>query len=897
MRRLTQLFTLVRAALIPNRWERVYSRHSQSDVASAGALPQRSFFSGSKLPSVYRSGAQRRGALALIFSAILLPLAALAQSAHWDPPSGQLGFNQVSQITLFFENCEPDGPPALPQVDGLVFGRPSQSSQTSIVNFTMTRTYSLLYPVRPTKRTSMAIPAFDIKTDKGNVRVAAANYSVGDASVGNSGVSIDDVATVKLTLPKNTFWAGEVIPVTYLLDVARRYFHSPASNIEWPAAPFVAEDWSKNDLHEAIVAGDRRVVSEQSTRAYAKQPGNYTLAPASQMINLVVGSTGFGLFSQPNVEQRQLDSKPLPVTIKALPPAPADFSGAVGEFTFTSKVIPTSGGVGEPITWTIDLSGTGNWPDITGLPSRDVSQDFQVVQPKSKRTMKDGTLFDGTLSEDVVLVPSRAGTYKLAPVHFTYFDTKSGSYKTVTSDPVTVTVTANSQPVQPPANSGAPMQFSISPPPAAPALPHASPPVTPENLPRETIDQSARGFVPFKTSALWRLAVIPALGFVMLTWFTLAAFRSRENDVERLRRSARAKLVTILTDLKSADPQGTVTQLRHWQQQAAALWEIPHAAPGSPLVSKSVTAREKTAGAIWAALWTEADRAQHSKEHTLPKDWLSRAESALQAVRVPGWAPFSLLAPKNLLPFLVVLLLLQVPSPLKAEAASDAYQRGDFTTAETDWRKSIQTAPTDWAARHNLGLSLGQQDRWAEATAYWTSAFLLNSRAETTRWDLALGLQRSGMAPAELVALSRGEGRFKLARLASPGEWQLVIIGAALLVAVALIILLLQGYKRAGAWAKPTALITILFAVFLAASATLSLRSYGSLADPAAVLVWKASLLRSIPTEVDTTQKTSPLSAGSIAVVEKTFLGWSKLQFTGGQSGWARTDDLIPLYR
>ena len=34
-----------------------------------------------------------------------------------------------------------------------------------------------------------------------------------------------------------------------------------------------------------------------------------------------------------------------------------------------------------------------------------------------------------------------------------------------------------------------------------------------------------------------------------------------------------------------------------------------------------------------------------------------------------------------------------------------------------------------------------------------------------------------------------------------------------------------------------------------------------------------------------------------IAVVEKTFLGWSKLQFAAGQSGWVHSDDLIKLYR
>jgi tetratricopeptide (TPR) repeat protein len=277
----------------------------------------------------------------------------------------------------------------------------------------------------------------------------------------------------------------------------------------------------------------------------------------------------------------------------------------------------------------------------------------------------------------------------------------------------------------------------------------------------------------------------------------------------------------------------------------------------------------------------------------------SRAKTAVDNVKIPSWPPFSLLAPRNLLPFMFALavILALAPTPARADPAADNYKKGDFAAAETEWSKTVVQSPTDWIARHNLGLALAQQDRWAEATAQWTSAFLLNPRSDVTRWDLALGLQRSGMAPTELVDLSRGKNRFKITRWASPGEWQLILIVASLLLAVALIVLLWQGYKRAGTWAKPTALIACLLAMVLAASATLSLHAYGNLADPDVALVWRATTLFSIPTDVDTKQKNSPLSAGSIAVVEKTFLGWTKLDFPGGQSGWVRTEDLTKLYR
>lgn len=825
-----------------------------------------------------------------------------AQSVRWDPPGGSLGFNQVGQLSLVFEDCEPDGEPKLPAVDGLQFaGRPSQSSQTSIVNFKMSRSFSYIYPVRPTKRSTITIPAFDIQTDKGPIKVASVRYTVGDAPVGNSGLSVEDISSATLETPQKSVWAGEVFPLSYNLDVVRRYFHSLASNVEWAAAPAVADDWTKPDPAEVLVRGERRVVSVQTTRASIKQPGIYTLKPASQLINLMVGNTAFGLFSQPNVEQRQIDSNPLEVIVKALPPAPPDFSGAVGEFTFVSKVIPTSAAVGEPITWTLELNGVGNWPDVTGLPQREVSNDFQVVQPKSKRTMKDGTLFEGALTEDVVLVPTRAGSYRLAPVRFSYFDPKSGTYKTVTTESVTLTVTGAPVPVQPPANSGAPVQFSLAPAstPSAAALPTATAPVPPENLPRDPITTPATGFAPVAVRSLVWICILSSVLCPLALWLVLAALRSRALDPQRSRREARAALVAVLGQLRARAGQSPAPAplLTAWQTHAAALWEIPHAAPGSPLVQASVNRLAPADAAPWATLWSEADRALHSREASLPADWIARADKALQAATVPGWNAATLFAGRNLLPFLFVLLATLAPLSLHAENAREAYNRGDFAAASASWTKDIAAAPRDWTARHNLGLALAQQDRWAEATGHWASAALLNARADTTRWDLALGLQRSGLANPELVELSRGEGGFLLARRASPAEWQFALVVAALMLATGLVFLLLQGYKLIGPWGVPAAVATSLLAVLLAAAATYSLRTYGPLANPAAVFVWENTTLRSVPTDADTAQKVTPLSAGSIAIAEKPFLGWTKLNFPGGQSGWVRTETLVPLYR
>jgi len=864
-------------------------------------------FVGACLQAILRCIACKQAPTFLIL--ILVGTAtAFAQIVRWEPPGGQLGYNQVSDLALVFENCEPELdklklPPVA--VDGLSFvGQPSQNSETSMVNGTITHRYSLVFPARPTKRTPITIPEFTVQTDKGALQVKAASYTVGDATVGGTGLALSDIASAKLILPKNTFWAGEVFPVTCTLSVVERYFHTLGSVVDWPAAPLIAEDWSKPEASKTMQRGERRIVITQNTRAYAKQAGNFTLKPATQIANLVVGQTGFGLFSSPSVEQRALTTEPVEISILALPSAPPGFSGVVGEFSLVSKVVPTTPAVGEPVTWTIELTGVGNWPDISGLPQRDVSNDFQVVQPKSKRTMKDNSLFEGSLTEDVVLVPTKPGPYTLGPIRFTYFNAASGSYQTITTEAVTINVSAAPATPLPQNIQGAPVQFSLNLPPTnpsnAPKLPTAIPPVPPENLPRDPLTASHRGIIPFHQNGFWLAATVPASLIVLIAWLTLAALRSRALDPQRRRRAAREKLAAVLAELRRSGSQPSTlgSQLRNWQRHTAALWEIPHAAPGTPLVHACVAAHSRDAAPAWTALWNEADRVQHGPRAELPSDWTARAESALQAVKIPGWNFFSLLTGRHLLPFLFVFLLIAVPSSLKAETAAEAYKRGDFPAAEKSWRAEVKSAPADWTARHNLGLALAQQDRWAEATAHWTSAFLLAPGASETRWALALGLQRSGLAPAELVDFSQGKGRYQLARCASPGEWQLILAGASLLIAAALVLLLLQGYGRIGSWTKPAALTSILIAILLAAAATFSLRSYGQLAHPDAVIVWQASVLRSIPTEADTAQKTSPLSAGSIAVADKTFLNnWTRLTFPGGQTGWVRSDVLIRLYR
>ncbi|HTU00754.1 MAG TPA: hypothetical protein VMG58_03020, partial [Candidatus Sulfotelmatobacter sp.] len=101
---------------------------------------------------------------------------------------------------------------------------------------------------------------------------------------------------------------------------------------------------------------------------------------------------------------------------------------------------------------------------------------------------------------------------------------------------------------------------------------------------------------------------------------------------------------------------------------------------------------------------------------------------------------------------------------------------------------------------------------------------------------------------------------------------------------------------RPRAWVKAAAFTALALASLLGVASLVAYRAYGITADSRAVVVWRAGILRSIPTEADVSQKTTPLSAGSTAIADKAFLDWIRLAFPGGQTGWVRRGEAVYLW-
>ena len=139
--------------------------------------------------------------------------------------------------------------------------------------------------------------------------------------------------------------------------------------------------------------------------------------------------------------KKTLMTPKLTIDVKPLPAGkPADFSGGVGEFNISSSINSTKVKTNDAITVKVVISGTGNLK-LVGEPEVKFPEDFEVYDPKvdSKFRLANAGL-SGNKVIEYLAIPRNAGTYKIPAIKFSYFDIKSRSYKTLTTEEYTVQV-------------------------------------------------------------------------------------------------------------------------------------------------------------------------------------------------------------------------------------------------------------------------------------------------------------------------------------------------------------------------------------------------------------------------------------------------------------------------
>lgn len=156
----------------------------------------------------------------------------------------------------------------------------------------------------------------------------------------------------------------------------------------------------------------------------------------------------FGSYETYQDHKRQLSTGAVTLNVAPLPePKPADFSGAVGSLTMNSSISASSIEANNSLTFTLNISGSGNLKLIK-TPKVDFPSDFEQYDPKEDNSFSaTPSGFTGNKKIEYVVIPRHNGKYEIPPVSLTYFDLQSNTYKTLHTEGYTVNVakgTANS---------------------------------------------------------------------------------------------------------------------------------------------------------------------------------------------------------------------------------------------------------------------------------------------------------------------------------------------------------------------------------------------------------------------------------------------------------------------
>jgi hypothetical protein len=334
-----------------------------------------------------------------------------------------------------------------PSFGGLVVVQgPFENSSFNYVNGRMSSSLGRTWVLTSTKPGTYTIGAAKVRIGGGVVQTEPITIEVTKGSAPPSdaasrqGQDRDANLFATISLSKDQAFVGEQVIATYTLF--SRYNSIELSKYELPKMDgYWAEEidlgntgWE--DGLRTVNGIQYRVAILKKQVLFPQRSGQLSIAPME--LTCVVNRSFFNRGSSINIRSNSatLTARPLPTN------APPDFRGAVGDLTMSVTTDRTQVKANEAIELTLTFSGKGNLR-LLDTPNLDFPNDFESYDPKvtDKISVNSGGM-SGSRSYQYLLIPRHEGAFPLDPITFTYFDTRSGSYRTITAPPMQVEVSA-----------------------------------------------------------------------------------------------------------------------------------------------------------------------------------------------------------------------------------------------------------------------------------------------------------------------------------------------------------------------------------------------------------------------------------------------------------------------
>lgn len=364
-----------------------------------------------------------------------------------------IAFGESVTLTIKVQGTQGGSSPSIPHVDGLTFDGPSTQSSFSFVNGSTSSSVNYTYQVTPGRTGEFTIPAI-------GVDVGGKSYSTTPIKLvvdkGGAQNDLGQALFAQIRLASKQVYVGQTVPVQVVLfaraDVPLRGGLG-GFNCEADGLGFKFLQNLKTGAQ--VINGESFNVWVIDGAISPERTGTLNFGPCILKAQLTVRKSGRNggpfddsmfdqMFGRVEVREVPITVDPVPVEVLALPEEsrPADFSGAVGQWKLDVTAKPTEVAVGDPITLTIKVNGSGNIETVP-TPKLGSLDGFKTYAPTTKTT-KDDLNTTGERVIQQVLIAKSTEVKELPEVRLTYFDPVAKAYRTSVQSPITLVVKAGS---------------------------------------------------------------------------------------------------------------------------------------------------------------------------------------------------------------------------------------------------------------------------------------------------------------------------------------------------------------------------------------------------------------------------------------------------------------------
>ncbi len=345
----------------------------------------------------------------------------------------------------------------------------SQSTSISIINGRMSQqqTISFIYFLRPKKIGTLSIGAcklnfkgkiyetqpIAIQVEKGSVQKPTPQQPSQRVSPfeppTREPVPVKGNLMLVASPDKRTVFQGEQVTVEFTL-----YTRLQLGNLNLDQLPTFSGFWVEKlydaqqlNFQERVIEGQRyQACLLKRVALFPMQSGELTIEPMSLNGAVVRPARGFFDFFD-ETEPVKIKSQSIKINVMPLPETgkPADFAGGVGRFSIKANLKPDSSVNGEPVNFTIRVSGTGN-VKLTDKPNLPPIAGLKILDPEvNDKTTTEGSRISGYKEFKYPIIPQRDGRHEIPSIKMSYFDPKDKTYHSMETEKIIFTASGTAK--------------------------------------------------------------------------------------------------------------------------------------------------------------------------------------------------------------------------------------------------------------------------------------------------------------------------------------------------------------------------------------------------------------------------------------------------------------------